>query len=206
MATGWFSVGPGRPLVTVPILRPSLLCSSVCSRTGTPSSATRPTRLRGRLAGLSIWASTLSAPGKPPAPAPPPRRPLFIAPPPAPPAAAPLLYRPVQRRFGRGGAAVDVVAVQAQAGFQPQRVARPQAYGPDLGLRQQGPRQALGLRCRQRKLEAVLAGVAAAGHQAVTAGDGVVAAGHEAQFLHARRQARQRRDGQRALQREQGLL
>src|SRR6218665_1239542 len=181
MATGWFSVGPGRPLVTVPILRPSLLCSSVCSRTGTPSSATRPTRLRGRLAGLSIWASTLSAPGKPPArPPPPPPAPSSPPPPPRPgaraPAAAHLLYRPVQRCFGRGGAAVDVVAVQAQAGFQPQRVARAQAYGPDLGLRQQGPRQALGLRCRQRKLEAVLAGVAAAGHQAVTAGDGVVAA------------------------------
>src|SRR6218665_12737 len=171
MATGWFSVGPGRPLVTVPILRPSLLCSSVCSRTGTPSSATRPTRLRGRLAGLSIWASTLSAPGKPPARAPPLRRTFCIA---------------QSSAASDGGVLLSMsLPYTHQPASNPPHLPPPppKPWGPAPGRRRQAPRQALGLRCRQRKLEAVLAGVAAAGHQAVAAGDGVVATGHEAQFF-----------------------
>ena len=76
---GWFSVGLSSPLVTWPMAWPSMFSSTAGSRTGTRSSATRPTRLRTRLAGLSICASTLSAPGKPPARAPPVRRTFWMA-------------------------------------------------------------------------------------------------------------------------------
>ena len=81
-----------------------------------------------------------------------------------------LLYGPGQARLDGGGAVVDVVAIQAQAGFEPQGVARAQPGGFDFGLRQQRARQRLGVLGGHRDLEAVLAGVAGAGDKAVRAG------------------------------------
>jgi hypothetical protein len=52
--------------------------------------------------------------------------------------AAHLLDGPGQAGFDRAGGGVDVVAVQAQAGFQAQRVACAQAGRLDFGLGQQG--------------------------------------------------------------------
>jgi hypothetical protein len=74
---------------------------------------------------------------------------------------------------------VDVVAVQAQARLQAQRVARAEAGGLDLGLREQRARRALGVVGRHRDLEAVLAGVARARDEARAAGELEAAAGHE---------------------------
>jgi hypothetical protein len=95
------------------------------------------------------------------------------------------------------------VAVQAQAGFQPQRVTRAQAGGLDLGLVEQGQRQPLGFAGRHRDLEAVFAGVAAAGDEAGAAGQLEQAAGHEHQPLHAGVQPAQRGGRLRPLQRQQ---
>jgi hypothetical protein len=119
--------------------------------------------------------------------------------------AAHLLHRPVQGGLDRRGGGVDVVAVQAQAGFQAQRVARAQAHGLDLGLCQQGTRQRFGL-VVHRDLEAVFAGVAAARDEQVRAGPTETATGHEDQFLDTGHQARQGGDRLRALQGQQRAL
>jgi hypothetical protein len=97
-------------------------------------------------------------------------------------------------------------AVQAQARFQPQRVARAQADRLDFGLGQQFARQRLGLRRRHRDLEAVLAGVAAAGDEQVRALPVEAAAGHEDQLLDAGHQPLQRVDRLRALQGQQAAV
>ena len=86
-----------------------------------------------------------------------------------------LLDRPGEAGFDRRGGRVDVVAVQAQAGLQAQRVARAQADRADLGLREQRARQRFGLLGRHRDLEAVLAGVARAGDETLGAGQRTVA-------------------------------
>src|SRR3569623_2309759 len=57
-----------------------------------------------------------------------------------------LLDRPRQRCFDRRGGRIDVVAVQAKAGFQPQRIARPQARGLHFVAREQGARHRFRLR------------------------------------------------------------
>ena len=96
------------------------------------------------------------APGKPPSRAPPVQRTFWIA--------------QFSAGFDRRGGGVDVAAIQAQAGFQPQRVARAQADRLDLGLGQQQPRQRLGvLTLLDRDFEAVFAGVAATGDEGLAA-------------------------------------
>ncbi len=117
-----------------------------------------------------------------------------------------LLDGPVQRGLGGRGGGVDVVAVEAQAGFQPQRIACAEADGLHLGLGQQRARQRLGLGGGHGDLEAVLARVAAARHIAVAAGDLEPPAGHEHQRCRAGREPRERRSGLRALQGEQRLV
>ncbi len=82
----------------------------------------------------------------------------------------------------------------------------PEAYGLDLGLREEGARQRIGLRLVHRDLEAVLAGVAAAGDEQVAAVPGEGPAGHEYQLVHAGHQPRQRIDGLGPLQCEQRPL
>ena len=121
-------------------------------------------------------------------------------------AAAHFLHGPVQASLYGGGGDVEIVAVQAQARFQAQRVARAQANGLNFRLCQQGARQGFGLRGGYGDFKAVFARVAAARHQAVGTGDGQAGAGHEHQLRRARCQARQHGSGLRALQRQQGLV
>ena len=122
-------------------------------------------------------------------------------------AAAPhFLDGPVQAGLDGGGGRVDVVAIQAQAGLQPQRVARAQADGLDLGLGQQGAGQGVGLCGGHRHFKTVFAGVAAAGHKAVAVCNAERATGHEHQLFDTGRQAGEGGDGLWALQREQRVV
>ena len=125
-------------------------------------------------------------------------------------AAPDFLHGPQQIRFHRCGAGINVIAMQAQAGFQTQRVARTQTDRFDFGLCQQGAGQCVGLCVVHRDLKTVFAGVAAAGQKN---GDGLragvhhkVAAGHEYQLFHAGCQTRQGCHGLWALQCEQRHL
>src|SRR3546814_13801656 len=83
---------------------------------------------------------------------------------------APLLHRPDQVGFDRGGVLVEVMTVEAEARLQAQRVACAEPRRRHLGLRQQAPRELLGLLGRPRDLVAVLAGVAGGADPAVDAG------------------------------------
>ncbi|MCY1424468.1 hypothetical protein D9M71_402150 [compost metagenome] len=96
------------------------------------------------------------------------------------------------------------MAVQAQAGFQAQRVAGAEADGFDFRLGQQGARQGFGLFDRHRDLEAVLAGIAGAADEAVAAQQAHTGEMHEGQLCHFRRQARQHVHRLRSLQGKQG--
>ena len=60
-----------------------------------------------------------------------------------------LLDRPGQAGLDRRRRRVDVVAVEAQAGLEAQRVARAEAGGLDLGLGEQGARQRFGVAARR---------------------------------------------------------
>jgi hypothetical protein len=82
----------------------------------------------------------------------------------------------------------------------------PQAHGLDFGLGQQGAGEGLGLGVGHGDLEAVFAGVAAARDEKVGAVPGEAAAGHEHQLPDTGHEARERRNGLRALQREQGAF
>ena len=114
--------------------------------------------------------------------------------------AALLADAPQQARLDRRGRGVDVVAVEAEAGFEAQRIARAQADRLDLGLGQQLAGDGLGGVGRRRDLEAVAAGVARARDVAARAVDHDEGAGHEFQAGDLRRQPRQRLRRQRALQ------
>src|SRR5690606_37361696 len=76
-----------------------------------------------------------------------------------------LADRPGKPRLDRRRRLVDVLAVQAQARLEPQRVAGAQASRLDLGLGEQTARQRLHVCGGHRDLEPVLAGVAGAGDQ-----------------------------------------
>ena len=103
------------------------------------------------------------------------------------------------RLDGRGGG-VDVVAVEAEAGFEAQRIARAQADRLDLRLGQKLARDGIGGIGRRRDLEAVAAGVARTRDVAARAVDHDEGAGHEFQARDLRREPRQRLHGQRTLQ------
>src|SRR5215207_7833481 len=107
MAMGPPAVGPNPPLVTTPMSWSCVSRKRAPSRTGLRPSGRRPTRWRG---GPSrSWARTVAAPG---------------------------LDAPGQAGLDRGGAQVEVVAVEAQPGLQAQRVTRRQAGQGHLGLLQ----------------------------------------------------------------------
>ena len=80
--------------------------------------------------------------------------------------APPLADRPGEIGLDRGRGLVDVMAVEAQPRFEPQRIARAEADRHYLGLGQQPARESLGLARRQRNLEAILAGIPGAGDEA----------------------------------------
>src|SRR3546814_582217 len=110
---------------------------------------------------------------------------------------------PGQDRLDRRGRGVDVVAVQAETGLQPQRVAGAEADRLDVGMGQQPLGECLGLGRRDRDLEAVLAGVSGAGDEAGHAADVERAEAHEGHVGRRGRQRRQHRCGGGALQRQQ---
>ena len=85
--------------------------------------------------------------------------------------AAALLHRPFQRAFDRRRRGVDVVAVKAKPGLEPQAVARAEPDRQHVGIVQQRRRQRFGVVGRHRNLKAVLAGIAGARHEAVEAVD-----------------------------------
>mmetsp|Transcript_21803 Transcript_21803/g.85364 ORF Transcript_21803/g.85364 Transcript_21803/m.85364 type:complete len:361 (+) Transcript_21803:556-1638(+) len=120
--------------------------------------------------------------------------------------AAHLLDRPGDARLDRRGGGVDVVAVQAQAGFQAQRIARAQADGLDLGVCQQLAGQGDGVVRVNGDFEAVFAGVAGAGQEGVDAIEAEEAAGHEGQLCDLGVQARQHGHRLGALQCQQRAL
>ena len=95
--------------------------------------------------------------------------------------AAPLLHGPHEVGLDRARGLVDVVAVEAEARFQAQRVARAQPDGLDRVVTQQQLPEALGLLGCHRDLEAVLAGVARARDVAVEPADGGTRRLHEGQ-------------------------
>ncbi len=116
------------------------------------------------------------------------------------------LHGPIQGPFHRRGGGVQIIAIQAQAGFQAQGIACTQANGFDFGLRQQRARQRLGVGRWHRNLEAVFAGVTTARDEQRRALPGEVATGHEHQLAYPWQQARQRRHGQRPLQSQQRVV
>ena len=118
MAIGAFSVGEKPPEVMVPAAVPSSATMSVCARAGARPSGRMPTRWRG--APCSNWSRIAAAPGKS-------QR-----------GAAALADHPGEAGLDRRGQLVDVVAVEAEARLQPQRIA-----GAEAGRRRpRAPRRA----------------------------------------------------------------
>ena len=154
------SVGAKPPDVTLPTTLPAIAISAPSRAIALPSGS-RPTRLRGAPSAICFWMT--AAPGKPPC------------------CAALLADAPQQARLDRRGRGVDVVAVEAEAGFEAQRIAGAQADRLDLGLGQQLAGDGLGGVGRRRDLVAVAAGVARARDVAARAVDHDEGAGHELQ-------------------------
>ena len=113
--------------------------------------------------------------------------------------------RPCEPRLDRIGRLVEFVAVEAEAGLQPQRVARAEADRLDLALRQQPARERHGVFGGQRNLKTVLAGVAGARDRHVEPVEGERLRTHERHRLDARsrREAREDARGRRSLQRDE---
>ena len=146
--------------------------SSAPSRTGARPSGFRPTRRRGapfssclRICRARETAGAGAA------------------------GAAALLDRPVQRGFDRRRGGVDVMAVEAEPGFQPQAVARAEPDRQHVADCRAAPRQRLGMSGRDGNLETVLAGIAGARDEAVDAHDLARPGIHEAHRRHASAQS-----------------
>ena len=120
--------------------------------------------------------------------------------------AAALLDRPFQRGLDRRGRGVDVVAVEAKPGLEPQAVARAKPDRQHVAVLEQRFRQPLGMLGRNRNLKAVLAGIARARDEAVDAGDLARAGIHEPHRGGVCAKFRQRRFGLRPLQRDQRAI
>lgn len=98
------------------------------------------------------------------------------------------------------------MAVEAQAGFQAQRVARAEADRRHFRLGQQAPRQGLGMGGGHGDLVAVFTGIAGAADVAVLAEQLDAGELHEGHLRHLRRQALQHPHRRRSLEGEQGTL
>ena len=119
--------------------------------------------------------------------------------------AAALLDRPGEASLDGIGGLVEFVAVKAETGLEPQRIARAEADHRDLGLAQQPARESLGLAGGQRNLKTVLAGVAGARDEGVHAAQMNLRAlmnGIDVEFVAYSSHAQRRRGG-RPLQRQQ---
>ena len=106
---------------------------------------------------------------------------------------------------GRGGN-VDVGAVEAEPGFQPERIARPQSGRLDLGLFCKQPDQAFGVGGGDGYLIAVLAGVTGPGDEARGTADLERVRGHERHGRRARLETGQHRRGRRSLKGDHGAV
>src|SRR5690606_15966287 len=84
---------------------------------------------------------------------------------------AALADRPGEPRFDRRRSLVQIVAIHAEPGLKPQRIARTDPRGLHLILVEQLPREALGLVGRDRHLEAVLSRVAGPGYEGGNSAD-----------------------------------
>ena len=120
--------------------------------------------------------------------------------------AAGLGDRPKQAGFDRRGFGVHVMAVQAQAGFQTQRVAGAKTDGLNLWFGEQGAGEFFRFGGRYRDFETVFTGVARTADKALNAQQRHTVELHEGHLRHVRRKTRQHRDGCRTLQGEQGAL
>ena len=149
MATGALTVGPKPPEVTMPIIAPSARGSPRRRAPARGPAGRMPTRLR---CGPSASSRRMrSAPGKPPAVAP------------------RLGDGEGEVRLDRRGRLVEVVAVERQPGFEPQRIARAEPDRLHLRLGEQRPRDRLRVLGGDGNLESVLAGIAGARDGAVDA-------------------------------------
>ena len=118
--------------------------------------------------------------------------------------AAALADHPGEAGFDRRGQFVDVVAVQAKPGLQPQRIARAQAGGRHFRLRQQRVGQRLGAvggHAKSRTRPRRCSRSARPGRECRAMS--IAADAHEGQRRRLRRQPRQHRRRRRALQRQQ---
>ena len=169
------------------------LCSSVCSRTGTRSSATRPTRLRVRLAGVVQLRQHLVSARKTAG--------TFAA-------ACGALSGSPSSGWPRPGWWWCRCRCRRGTGRLPAAAscARPGRSGLTSGWASRARASVSACAAGHGNFKTVFAGVAAAGEETVAAGDAKTPAGHEHQFFHAGRQARQRGHGLRALQRQQRHL
>ena len=98
------------------------------------------------------------------------------------------------------------MTVEAEPGFEAQRVARAEPDRHDLRLAQQPLGDSGRLLGRHRDLEPVLAGIAGAGDAAQRAGDRHLGGAHKRHALNPRREPRQHRGRRRALQCQERAL
>ena len=159
------------------------------SRTGL-ASPLNPTRLRA--APCDSCDRMISAPGKPAAA----RAALASCRPDG----------PVERRLDRRCLLRQIVAVQAQTGFQPQTVPRAEPDQLHRRVIQEPLGQGSGHRGRNRDFKAILARIAGAGDEAGLAADGKYVRVHEAHGGDHRHHGRQRRASSGSLNRQQCAL
>ena len=102
-------------------------------------------------------------------------------------------YRPAEAGFERRRVLADIVAVEAKARLQPQRIARAEPRPADRFMRKQPRGQRLRIPCGHRELEPVPAGIARTRHPRRHAAGLALAPGHEGQAGELRQHRRRRR-------------
>src|SRR6185437_6418639 len=111
--------------------------------------------------------------------------------------------RPQQIGFRRIHRLVDVVAIEAEPGFQTQRIPRAETDGQYFGLREQRARNTLAILDFDGDLKTIFARVAGAADNRRTTGNICAHDFHEGELVDAWRHALQYRTRDGALQREQ---
>jgi hypothetical protein len=112
--------------------------------------------------------------------------------------------RPVEVRLDRRGQLIDIAAVEAQPGLEPQAVARAEPGRQHVGVAEQHLRQRLGLLLAHRDLETVLAGVAGPADPDRNAANIHLRDAHEGERGRRRAHRLHQRAGRGPLQRQQG--
>jgi hypothetical protein len=101
------------------------------------------------------------------------------------------------------GIFVDIVAVEAETGLEPEGITRPEAGGRHLFLIEKPPRQIHGFGVGDENLEPVLAGIARPRHKAIRRTDGYRPDIEKPHFRHAGRQPGENLGRRRPLQGEE---